>query len=264
MKRYVVAAMLVMVGLAGCATTETYDETRGWTVEKLYSEAHDELNSGNYTRAVKLYETLEARFPYGRYAQQAQMDLAYTHYKDGEPELAIASADRFIKLHPTHPNLDYIYYLKGLVYYNDDSGLLAKWAGQDMSERDPRAAREAFAAFRELTTRFPSSSYAPDAKAKMIRLVDALGGNEMHVARYYMKRGAYLAAVNRAQGVVKDYANTKYPEEALAIMVAAYDKLQLPQLRDDARRVLALNYPQSQYLGKSWTVEEMPWWKLWK
>ncbi|NHR05365.1 outer membrane protein assembly factor BamD [Chromobacterium haemolyticum] len=263
MKRYVVAAMLVM-GLAGCATTETYDETRGWTVEKLYSEAHDELNSGNYTRAVKLYETLEARFPYGRYAQQAQMDLAYTHYKDNEPEQAIASADRFIKLHPTHPNLDYLYYLKGLVFYNDDSGLLAKWAGQDMSERDPRAAREAFTAFRELVTRFPNSIYKEDASKKMERLLDALGGNEMHVARYYMKRGAYLAAANRAQGVVKSYANTKYPEEALGIMMAAYDKLSMPQLRDDAKRVLALNYPNSEYLKAGWSIEDMPWWKLWK
>ncbi|KMN35018.1 MULTISPECIES: outer membrane protein assembly factor BamD [Chromobacterium] len=263
MKRYVVAAMLVM-GLAGCATTETYDETRGWTVEKLYSEAHDELNSGNYTRAVKLYETLEARFPYGRYAQQAQMDLAYTHYKDNEPEQAIASADRFIKLHPTHPNLDYIYYLKGLVFYNDDSGLLAKWAGQDMSERDPRAAREAFTAFRELVTRFPNSIYKEDASKKMDRLLDALGGNEMHVARYYMKRGAYLAAANRAQGVVKSYANTKYQEEALGIMMAAYDKLGMTQLRDDAKRVLALNYPNSPYLRDGWSIEEMPWWKLWK
>ena len=141
--------MLVALGLAGCATTDTHDETRGWTVERLYSEAREELNSGNYSRAVKLYETLEARYPYGRFAQQAQMDLAYTHYKDNEPELAIAAADRFIKLHPTHPNLDYLYYLKGLVYYNDDSGLLSKWAGQDMSERDPKATREAFIAFRE-------------------------------------------------------------------------------------------------------------------
>ncbi len=255
--------MLVM-GLAGCATTETYDETRGWTVEKLYSEARDELNSGNYTRAVKLYETLQARYPYGRFAQQAEMDLAYTHYKDNEPELAIAAADRFIKLHPAHPNVDYMYYLKGLVYYNDDQGLLSKWAGQDMSERDPKAARESFLAFRELTTRFPASKYSPDALAKMNRLVDALGGSEMHIARYYMKRGAWLAAANRAQGVVKDYSNTKYPEEALAVMVVAYQKLDMPKLSDDAKRVLVLNYPNSQYLQTPWQVKEMPWWKLWK
>ncbi|WP_040652720.1 outer membrane protein assembly factor BamD [Pseudogulbenkiania ferrooxidans] len=263
MKRYV-AAMLVALSLAGCASNEPYDETRSWTVEKLYAEARDELNSGNYTRAVKLYETLEARFPYGRYAQQSEMDLAYTHYKDNEPELAIAAADRFIKLHPTHPNLDYVLYLKGLVYYNDDSGLLAKWAGQDMSERDPRATREAFLAFRELTSRFPNSQYSADAAEKMNKLIKALGGHEMHVARYYMKRGAYLAAAGRAQNVVKEYANTGYLEEALALTVTAYDKLGMPQLRDDARRVLELNYPKSQYLAKGWQTEEMPWWKFWK
>ncbi|WP_131862328.1 outer membrane protein assembly factor BamD [Crenobacter luteus] len=260
----IVAATLLALGLAACATTEPKDETRGWTVEKLYSEARDELNSGNYTRAIKLYETLEARFPYGRYAQQAQMDLAYTHYKDGEPEQAIAAADRFIKLHPAHANLDYIYYLKGLVYYNDDSSVLAKWAGQDLSERDPKATREAFLAFRELVSRFPDSQYAPDARDKMLKLVNALGGHEMHVARYYMKRGAYLAAANRAQSVVKEYANTPFVEEALALMVSAYDKLGMKPLGDDARRVLALNYPNSAYLQKAWSVEEMPWWKFWK
>ena len=255
--------MLVM-GLAGCATTDTYDETRGWTVEKLYSEARDELNSGNYTRAVKLYETLESRYPYGRYAQQAEMDLAYTHYKDNEPELAIAAADRFIKLHPAHPNVDYVYYLKGLIYYNDDQGILARWAGQDMSERDPKAARESFLAFRELTSRFPASKYSADALDKMNHLIDALGGGEMHVARYYMKRGAYLAAANRAQGVVREYSNTKYPEEALALMVVAYDKLGMTQLSTDTNRVLALNYPKSAYLSKPWEIDEMPWWKIWK
>ncbi|MDF0606600.1 outer membrane protein assembly factor BamD [Neisseriaceae bacterium TC5R-5] len=263
MKRYVVAAMLVM-GLAGCATTETYDETRGWTVEKLYAQARDELNSGNYTRAVKLYETLESRYPYGRYAQQAQMDLAYTHYKDNEPEQALAAIDRFIKLHPTHPSIDYMYYLRGLVFYNEDSGLLSTWAGQDMSERDPRAAREAFLAFNELVTRFPNSTYTADATKKMEALLDALGGNEMHVARYYMKRGAYLAAANRSVGIVENYANTQYREEALAVMMAAYQRLNLPQLSGDARRVLELNYPNSQYLRAGWQIEEMPWWKLWK
>ena len=256
--------MLVALGLAGCATTDTHDETRGWTVERLYSEAREELNSGNYSRAVKLYETLEARYPYGRFAQQAQMDLAYTHYKDNEPELAIAAADRFIKLHPTHPNLDYLYYLKGLVYYNDDSGLLSKWAGQDMSERDPKATREAFIAFRELTSRYPQSKYAADATEKMGRLVQALGGHEMHVARYYMKLGAYLAAANRAQTVIKEYANTGYNEEALALMAVAYDKLGMADLSNDAKRVLALNYPNSAYLRNGWKVEEMPWWRFWK
>lgn len=256
--------MLVVLGLSACATPDTYDETRGWTVEKLYSEARSELDSSNYTRAEKLYETLEARFPYGRYAQQAQMDMAYTYYKDHEPELSIAAADRFIKLHPSHPNLDYIFYLKGLVYLNTDSSLLAKWGGQDMSERDPKASNDAFLAFREVVSRFPNSKYAPDALAKMNMLVDALGGHEMHVARYYMKRGAYVAAVNRAQSVISNYGNTRYVEEALAVMVSGYDHLGMTQLRDDSRRVLALNYPNSQYLTKPWQAVDMPWWKFWK
>lgn len=255
--------MLLTLGLAACATQEAYDETRGWTVDRLYAEAHDELNSGNYTRAIKLYETLEARFPYGRYAQQAQMDLAYTHYKDGDPELAVAAADRFIRLHPSHPNIDYMYYLKGLVYYNDDSSLMSKWTGQDMSERDPKAAKEAYQAFRELVSRYPNSKYAPDTREKLNRLVNALGGYEMHVARYYMKRGAFLAAANRAQTVVKEYSNTPNMEEALAIMVAAYDKLGMKQLSDDSRRVLSLNYPNSAYL-KGWRNGEISWWKFWK
>lgn len=263
MKKYI-AVGLVVWSLAACTTTGVYDETRGWSVEKLYAEAQDDLNSGNYSRATKLYETLEARYPYGRYAQQAQMDLAYAYYKWDEPELAIAACDRFIRLHPTHPNLDYIYYLKGLIYYNDSAGMLAKWVGQDMSERDPKAQRESFLAFRELTTRYPTSRYAYDALDKMNRLVDALGGHEMYVARYYMKRGAYVAALNRAQDVIKNYSNTRYVEEALALMIVAYEKLAMPQLALDTRRVLALNYPHSRYLTTPWQVDELPWWKFGK
>lgn len=263
MKKYVVIGWVVL-GLAACSTTGVYDETRGWSVEKLYTSAQDELNSGNYSRAIKLYETLEARYPYGRYAQQAQMDLAYTNYKAGEPELAIAACDRFMRLHPTHPNLDYIYYLKGLVFYNESVGPLAKWAGQDMSERDPKSQREAFQIFRELTTRYPMSRYAPDALDKMNRLVEALGGHEIYVARYYMKRGAYVAALNRAQEVIKSYSNTPYVEEALAMMIVAYQQLGLAQLADDTQRVLALNYPQSRYLRAPWRANDMPWWKFWR
>ena len=263
MKRCVVAAMLV-IGISGCATVDTYDGTRSWSVEKLYSEAHGELSSGNYTLAVKLYETLEALFPGGPYAQQAQMELAYAHYKGEDLEQAIASADRFIKLHPSHPNLDYIYYLKGLIFYRDSTGWLARWAAQDMSERDPRFSREAFNAFQELVTRFPSSIYSKPALKAMEQLLDVLAGHEMCIARYYMQRGAYLAAVNRARGVLKDYAKTKYPHEALAIMVAAYDKLSMPQLRDDTKRVLALNYPDSEYVNHSWWIKNVAWWSFWR
>lgn len=260
-KRFV--TLLAAALLAGCATVDTQDETRGWSVDRLYSEAHDELNGGNYTRAIKLYETLQARYPYGKHAQQALMEEAYTHYKDAEPELAIAAANRFIRLYPTHESVDYMYYLKGLVYYNDDNSFLSRMTGQDMSERDPKAVRESYAAFRELVARFPQSKYAEDASIKMQRLVSALGGNEMHVARYYMKRGAWMAAISRAQIVVKEYANTGYNEEALAIMVAAYDKLGMKALSEDSLRVLQLNYPQSQYLQTPWQTQGMPWWKFW-
>ena len=230
--------MLMAAWLAGCSTTsEPADETRGWTVEKLYSEARDELNSGNYTRAIKLYETLEARYPYGRYAQQAQMDLAYAHFKDQEPALSLAAADRFIKLHPAHPNVDYVYYLKGLV--------------------------EAFTSFRDLVVRFPDSKYAPDARVKMQNLVDGLAEHELFVARYYMRRSAYLAAANRAQGMIKEFPDSPFVEESFAIMVTAYDKLGKTTLRDDTRRVLETNFPNSVYLKKPWQPRDVPWYQFW-
>ncbi|WP_174874040.1 outer membrane protein assembly factor BamD [Vogesella oryzae] len=260
-KRFV--SLLVAVLLAGCATVDTQDETRGWSVDRLYSEAHDELNGGNYTRAIKLFETLQARYPYGKHAQQALMEQAYTHYKDGEPELAVAAANRFIRLYPANPNVDYMYYLKGLVYYNDDNSFLSRMTGQDMSERDPKAARDSYAAFRELIVRFPQSQYAEDASAKMQRLVVALGGNEMHVARYYMKRSAWMAAIGRAQTVLKEYGNTGYNDEALAIMVVAYDKLGMKDLSQDSLRVLKLNYPQSPFAAGEWRTKEQSWWKFW-
>lgn len=260
-KRFV--SLLAIVMLAGCASVETQDETRGWSANRLLSEAKDELNSGNYTRSIKLYETLQARYPYGNQAQQALMDQAYAHFKDSEPELAIAAANRFIRLYPTHPSVDYLYYLKGIINFNDDTSFLSRMTGQDMSERDPKAARESYNAFRELVVRFPNSRYAPDATEKMTRLVQALGGYEMHVARYYMKRGAWLAAVNRAQTVVAEYANTGFNEEALAIMVAAYEQLGMNDLAQDSRRVLQLNYPKSQYLAEPWQNRGMAWWKFW-
>ncbi len=256
-------ALLAVVLMAGCASVEPQDETRGWTVDQIYAEARDELNGGNYTRALKLYETLQARFPYGRHAQQALMDQAYTHYKDNEPELAIAAANRFLRLYPAHASADYMYYLKGLVHFNDDTSFLARATGQDISERDPKAARESFNDFRELITRYPQSRYAEDATQKMQRLATALGGHEMHVARYYMKREAWLAAANRAQSVVQEYANTGHNEEALAIMEQAYGKLGMSALQADTRRILALNFPQSTYLKQPWEYRGQPWWKFW-
>ncbi len=249
--------------LGGCGLLpEVVDETAGWSAQKLYAEAKDNLNSGNYERAVKLFETLEARYPFGRYAQQAQLEVAYAYYKDNEPISAIAACDRFIKLHPNHPNVDYAYYLKGLANFNDDLGLLGKLVDQDMSERDPRAARDAFLAFKELVTRFPDSRYAADSAARMKYLVNALASNEVHVAKYYLKRRAWVAAANRAKEVLKTYPEAPALEEALAIMVVAYDELGLVDLRNDAQRVLKLNFPDSKY-AKGVSIQEKAWYRFW-
>ncbi|MHB1053113.1 MAG: outer membrane protein assembly factor BamD [Thiobacillus sp.] len=251
------------LALSGCGLLpEVKDETAGWSAQKLYAEAKDNLNSGNYERAVKLFETLESRYPFGRYAQQAQLEVAYAYYKDNEPISAIAACDRFIKLHPNHPNVDYAYYLKGLANFNDDLGYLGKLVEQDLSERDPRAARDAFLAFKEVVTRFPEGKYAADSSARMKYLVNALASNEVHVAKYYLKREAYVASANRAKEVLKTYPEAPALEEALAIMVVSYDKLKLTDLRDDAQRVLNLNFPKSKY-AKGVSTEGKAWYRFW-
>jgi len=261
--RAALAVILLNLGLAGCGLLpEVQDETAGWSAQRLYSEAKDNLNDGDYERAIKLYETLEARFPYGRFAQQAQLEIAYAYYRDNEPISAIAACDRFIKLHPNHPNVDYAYYLKGLANFTEDQGLLSRFSDQDMSERDPRAAREAFAAFKELVTRFPDSKYAEDSQARMKYLVNAISANEVHVAKYYLRREAYVAAAGRAKSVVVNYPETPAVEEALAVMVVAYDKLGIDDLRDDALRVLRLNYPKSKY-AQGVDLSGKAWWKFW-
>ncbi len=186
-------AILACALLFGCGLSDL-DETAGWSATRLYTEAKDELNAGNYQQAIKHYEKLEARFPYGRYAQQAQLELAYAHFKDGDAASAAAAADRFIKLHPEHPNVDYAYFLKGIIWFNEDQGFLARFADQDPTERDPKAARDSFDAFKELAQRFPNSKYTPDAIQRMNWLVNALASHEVHVARYYLARRAYVAA----------------------------------------------------------------------
>jgi outer membrane protein assembly factor BamD len=234
--------------LAACSFIDKHDPTAGYSAEKLYREAKEALDSGQYDLAIKRYETLEARFPYGRYSQQGQLEIAYAYYKQNEQASAVAATERFMKLHPNHPNVDYAYYLKGLVYFNEDLGLLGKISRQDRTERDPKAARESFDAFKELVQRFPESKYTPDALARMKYLVNALASHEVHVARYYMKRGAYIAASNRAQYALKNYPQAPAQEEALLIMIQAYDVLGMSELRNDAERVLRKNFPDSAQL----------------
>lgn len=256
-------ALILLLCVSACGLLpEQIDETKNWSAEKIYTTAKERLDSGQYEAAIKMYEKLESRYPYGRFAQQAQLEVAYAYYKDREIASSIAASERFIKLHPNHPNVDYAYFLRGLANFNDDLGLLGSYAGQDMSERDPKSARDAFNAFKDLVTRFPNSKYAADSVQRLNYLVNSLALNEIHVARHYMKRGAYVAAANRAQYALKTYPQATANEEGLLIMVQAYDKLGLSDLRNDAERVMKTNFPNSKYLtGK--IESAVPWWQVW-
>lgn len=256
-------ALIAAALAAGCGLLpEEVDETASWSAQRIHAEARDALNGGGYDRAVTLLEKLEARYPYGRFAQQAQIEIAYAYYKSNQPELAIAAADRFIRLHPNHPHVDYAYYLKGLVNFNEDLGIVGYISNQDLSERDPKGAQESFDTFRDLITRYPESRYTPDAIQRMRYLVNSLAAHEVHVARYYHRRGAYVAAVNRAQAAVKNYPDTPATEEALYILAQSYDALGMTDLRDDAARVLDKNFPDSAYY-RGGPEADLPWWQLW-
>ena len=257
--RNVVAIVFVLSATACGLLPEVKDDTAGWSAERLYQEAHEMLATGNYTRAVKLFETLEGRYPYGRYAQQAILEGAYANYRANETAAAIAACDRFIRTYPNHPNVDYAYYLKGIVNFREDQGLFGYVVEQDLSERDPKLTRESFGAFKELVARFPESKYAADSIERMRYLTNALSSYEVHVADYYYRRGAYVAAVNRAQASLLNFPRTPANEDALILMARSYDKLGLPQLRDDAQRVLKDTFPN----GKYFTADASPWWNFW-
>ncbi len=256
-------AMCVAGWLAAGCSTPSVDRTANWSPNRIYSEAKDESNSGAYDKAVPLFEKLEGRAAGTPLAQQAQLDKAYAQFKAGDKPAALATIDRFMKLHPASPAVDYALYLKGVVNFNDDLGMFAFLTRQDLSERDQKAAKESFEAFKELVGRFPDSRYTPDARQRMNYIVNSLAQYEVHVARYYYTRGAYLAAINRAQLALADYREVPALEEALYIMVQSYDALGLTDLRDDARRVLSTNYPKSEFVARGFKTKDDPWWKLW-
>jgi outer membrane protein assembly factor BamD len=257
-----VVPVLLLGLLAGCSTTPD-DKTASWSPNKIYAEAKDELNAGAYDKAVLLFEKLEGRAAGTPLAQQAQLEKAYAHFKAGEQAQAQATLDRFIKLHPASPALDYALYLKGVVNFNDNLGMFSFLTRQDLSERDQKAAKESFESFKELVARFPDSRYTPDARARMTYIVNSLAQYEVHVARYYYSRGAYVAAVNRAQAALSDYQDVPALEEALFILLQSYEALGMKQLAGDARRVLEKNYPQSDYLTGSVKGSQGAWWKFW-
>jgi outer membrane protein assembly factor BamD len=263
LKRQSLALASVVVLLSGCASKAPTDPTANWSPNRIYAEAMDERNSGNFERAVTLFEKLEGRAAGTPLAQQAQLEKAYAHYKAGEQAQAIAAIDRFMRLHPASPALDYALYLKGLVNFNDNLGLFGFIARQDLSERDQKAAKVSFEAFRELSERFPDSRYAPDARQRMTYIIQSLAQSEVHVARYYFNRGAYVAALNRAQSAVTDFEGVAAAEEALYIMLRSYEALGMSDLATDTRRILEANFPNSTFLQRGLQRERGPWWKLW-
>jgi outer membrane protein assembly factor BamD len=270
MKRSVtaLAALALAIALGGCGLFgDKGDPKKEWTAAEYYTAAKTEFDNKNWDAAIKLYEALEAKYPFGRFAQQAQIEVAYAYYKQGETASAITALEKFIKLHPNHQNLDYALYLKALANFREDLGPLTRLPGmsQDLADRDPKAARESFEAFKELVSRFPESRYTDDSRKRMAYLVEALSRHEINVARYYLARGAYLAAVNRAQDALTKFPNSSVQHrEALDIMVEGYDRMGLTELREDTRKVIARNYPSDPKAHA--TNPRTPsgsWWKFW-
>jgi outer membrane protein assembly factor BamD len=241
---FILLLTLLLAGTGCSLLPEQVDVTKDWSANQLYAAAKEELASHNYEKAIEYFEKLEARFPFGRYAQQAQLEIAYAYYKFEEPDLAISTADRFIKIYPRHPNVDYAWYLKGLTNFNRGKSITDKFLPQDPSERDTVTMRAAYDDFRQLTELFPDSRYARDAAQRMIFLRNNMAEYEMHVADYYMRRKAYVAAANRGKYVVENFQRTPAVPEALVMMVRAYRKLGANDLADDAMKVLRLNYPK--------------------
>lgn len=261
-RRWAVAAALVASGLlAACGSTPSEDPNT--PPEKLYAEAKEDMAAGAWDRAMRTLERTEARASGTLLGQQAMLDLAYTQWKATERVQALATLDRFIKLHPSSPALDYAYYLKGVINFNDNLGFLTSLSRQNMAERDQQASRDAFQAFAQLVERFPQSAYTADARLRMDYIANALAEGEVLVARYYFRRGAFLAAANRAQHAIREYPQSPALEEALYIMALSYQRLGLAELRDDADRVLKRNFPDTRFLRDGLPVEDKAWWQIW-
>ena len=258
----VVSIAAAALQLVACGSTPK-DETAGRNAERLYKEAKEDMDSGGYERAIKSLERVEGLAAGSLLAQQAQLDLAYVYWRTGERAQALTSIERFIKLNPSSPALDYAMYLRGVINFNDTLGLLGNLAKQDLSERDQRASRDAFLAFKQLVDQFPESRYSADARLRMNYIVNSLAEYEVHVARYYFRRGAYVASANRAQQAVSEFQQSPATEEALYILTQSYERLQLKELRDAAERVLRSNFPQSRFLNADGPAGTRPWWRFW-
>jgi len=257
------SALALPLLMSGCDTTPK-DGSASQSPEKLYADAKEEAATGNYDKAAKLYEKLEGRAAGTILGQQAQLERAWSLYKAGDKATALTAVDRFIKVNPSSAALDYAYYLRGLVNFNDSLGLLSNLANQDLSERDQQASRDAYQSFRQLIERFPQSIYTPDAQLRMNYIINALASYEVNVARYYFRRGAYVASANRAQAAVQDFRQAPATEEALYLLAQSYEKMGLTDLQNDADRVLRINFPNSVFLTRGLGAREHAWWQFWQ
>ena len=249
-----ILAVFMLFTLTACSLfgtkPDTNDPGNAASADILYTDAKKSLDKEDFEDAIKQFETLQSRYPYGRYAQQAQLDMAYAYYRQNEPESAISAADSYIKQYPNSPHVDYAYYVKGLANFSPSIGALGLAFKQDPTERDPQAERDSFAAFKDLVSRFPDSKYVPDSRLRMQYLLDALAKYDIHVAKYYLRRGANIAAVNRAKEVLTKFPDSPSVRDALQVLVQGYDALGLDKLRDDAQRVLNLNFPAAAAANK--------------
>lgn len=257
------AALFAAAALAAACSSTPKEDNSQQAVDRLYAEARNDLSAGGYERAIRALERVEGRAAGTLLAQQAQLDLAYAYWKSGERAQALSTLDRFIRLNPSSPAIDYAMYLRGVVNFNDDLGIFGNLSRQDLSERDQQASRDAYLAFKQLVDQYPQSKYADDARVRMDYIVNALAEYEVHVARYYFRRGAYVAAANRAQQALLEFQQAPALEEALFIMARSYERLGLDQLRDDADRVLKRNFPNSRYLVDGIRQPDRAWWQFW-
>ncbi len=254
---------IASIAVLTACSTPARDEDASRDADKLYADAKDDMSSGTWDKAIKTLEKVEGRAAGTLLAQQALLEIAYAQWRAGEKAGALASLDRFIKLYPSSPALDYALYLKGTVNFNDNTGFLSALSRQDFAERDQQASRDAYQAYAQLVEQFPASKYAADARQRMAFLVNALASHEIYAARYYFRRGAFVAAANRASQVLREYPRSPAVEEALYIMAASYEQLGLDPLRDGADRVLKLNFPDSPHLRGGIRQPERAWWQFW-
>lgn len=260
------AVLALAVALAGGCSLfkrgEKVDPDESLAAAELYQKGVEMLEGGSYQSAARRFQRLIARFPFGAYTEQAQINLAYALYKDNKPDEAYSSINRFIKTYPTHKHIDYAYYLRGLINFNRAGGIFERYAGMDMTRRSQTNLRQSFDDFNSLVSRYPDSRYAADARLRMIYLRNLMAQAELNIAFYYLEREAYVASANRAKAILETYPGAPQVTDALAVLATSYRKLGQHELAEEAERVLQLNFPGHAYFDGKWPRQRSSWWKL--